>query len=316
MNKSIPPQNIKQNKQQAPIAAVIQLNTQDDVAENIKRIAYWVKRAKEQGAALAVLPENCIYMPKVQGQAKLIAEALGAGHVQSELAGIAKENKLWLIVGAFPTWDAAAGSVKDSTKGSPKDSHKAFQTSLVYNESGKLVAHYHKRHLFDVTLPSGGSDSSQHNSHNNHSSQPKAESYRESDAFLRGQYNQYVDTPIGRIGLTICYDLRFPEQYRALTEQGCALFSIPAAFTHATGAAHWEVLMRARAIENQCYVLASAQTGTHPSGRQTWGHSMIINPWGEVLAVLADGEGVICATIDLPALTRLRAQFPVLTHRQ
>lgn len=262
--------------------AAIQLNSQDNIAENIEKIDFWVGQAKLKGAKLALLPENCAYMAKVQGDTKNIAEPLGVGETQQSFSAIAAKYSIWLMVGAFATIDNG----------------QVYQTLLVYDDAGLLVAHYHKRHLFDVTLPDG------------------QESYRESDAFTAGQNIQLVETPVGRLGLAVCYDLRFPEQFRALVKEGATTLVLPAAFTYRTGQAHWEVLLRARAIENQCYVIAAGQTGLHPGDRQTWGHSMVISPWGEILSVLPDGEGVVATEIDLSLLTTQREVFPALQHRK
>lgn len=261
--------------------ASIQLNSSADINENLAVIDRLVLDAKNRGAALALLPENCISMSKTQDEARTIAEPLGNGHVQNALANIAHQHDIWLLVGSFPIIE----------------NNSLYQTLLVYDNRGTLQAHYHKRHLFNVTLPDG------------------KESYRESDTFDSGKNLCVIETPAGKVGLTICYDLRFPEQFRQLIDLGAEIFVSPAAFTYVTGKAHWEVLLRARAIENQCYLIASAQFGTHASGRQTWGHSMIINPWGDVLSKLDDGEGVITAEIDLHALQHQRKVFPVLVHR-
>lgn len=262
--------------------AAIQLNSNDKIATNMGQIDFWVGKAKAKGAKLALLPENCVYMAAVQGDTKRIAEPLGAGEIQQGFSTLAAKYAIWLVVGAFATIDNG----------------KVYQTLLVYDDLGQLVTHYHKRHLFDVTLPNSG------------------ESYRESDAFTAGDTLKLVDTPIGRIGLAICYDLRFPEQFRELVAQGATTLLLPAAFTYRTGKAHWETLLRARAIENQCYVIAAAQTGSHPGDRETWGHSMVINPWGEVLSSLPEGEGFVTADIDLASLAHQREVFPVLKHRR
>ncbi|PIE44969.1 MAG: hypothetical protein CSA45_04910 [Gammaproteobacteria bacterium] len=263
------------------VIAAIQLNSDDNINLNIDKIDFWVSKAKQQGASIVLLPENCAYMAQVQGDSKKIAEPLGNGAVQSEFANIAKNNDIWLIVGAFPT-------IEDNL---------VYQTLLVYNHLGQLVEYYHKCHLFNVTLPDS------------------EESYRESDAFAYGKEYKVVDTPIGRIGLAICYDLRFPEQFRQLVDKGATSFVLPAAFTYHTGQAHWESLLRARAIENQCYVIASAQVGKHPGGRKTWGHSCIIDSWGKVQSCLQNEEGLIVSDINLETVTRERHVFPVLTHR-
>lgn len=262
--------------------ASIQLNSSDDINENLAAIDRLVGEAKNQGAALVLLPENCAFMGKHQSQTREVAEPLGNGPVQGAFSAIAKTHDVWLIVGAFAT----------------RDDNTIYQTLLVYNDAGVLVDYYHKRHLFNVTLPN------------------ENESYRESDAFDYGKDIKVVDSPIGRIGLAICYDLRFPEQFRTMVNEGAEIFVLPAAFTYSTGKAHWEILLRARAIENQCFVIASAQTGVHASGRETWGHSMIIDSWGSILDQQPEGEGIVLADIDLTELRRQRQVFPTLSHRR
>lgn len=263
------------------IIAAIQLNSNAVIQDNLARIEFWVEKASQAGAKVVLLPENALYMAEVQGQSKSIAEPLGNGKVQTTLGEYAQKHQVWLLVGAFPTID------KEST----------FQTLLVYNDKGDLVEHYHKRHLFNVTLPD------------------TQESYRESDAFEAGSEYKVIDTPVGKIGLAICYDLRFPEQFRNLVEQGAEVFVLPAAFTYVTGKAHWETLLRSRAIENLCYVLAAGQTGKHPGGRETWGHSMIVSPWGTIVDCLPEEEGFVMATIDREEQQRQRTVFPALSHR-
>ncbi|MGY0400138.1 MAG: carbon-nitrogen hydrolase family protein [Ostreibacterium sp.] len=267
--------------------AAIQLNSLDNIAHNLKKINQQVQEAKQTGAKLVLLPENAVFMSAVQDASKQIAEPLGAnavegGVVQSALSDIAKKQCVWLFVGAFPTIEKGV----------------IYQTLLVYDDRGQLIDYYHKRHLFDVTLPDN------------------AESYRESDAFTQGKDIKVVSTPWGRVGLSICYDLRFPEHFRAMIDLGAELLLVPAAFTNETGQAHWEVLLRARAIENQCYVLASGQTGCHPNGRKTWGHSMAINPWGKVIDCLSSGEGFVIADWDKVSMQEQRSLFPVLKHHQ
>ncbi len=261
--------------------AAIQLNSNDCIQENFQKITYWVEEAVKAGAAVVLLPENALYMAEKQGESKTIAEPLGQGEVQADLANLAKQHGVWLLVGAFPTIEHG----------------EVFQTLLVYDNNGDLVEHYHKRHLFNVTLPDTN------------------ESYRESDAFSSGEMYKVVDTPVGKIGLAICYDLRFPEQFRELVSMGAEIFVLPAAFTYATGKAHWEVLLRSRAIENLCYVVASGQVGKHPCQRETWGHSMIVNPWGEIQSQLPTGEGFVISTVDLDAQKHQRTVFPALEHR-
>lgn len=262
--------------------ATIQLTSSDNLDKNLSTIEQLVGDAAAKGAKIALLPENCAFMGKAQSQTKDIAEPLDDGPVQKAFAEIAQKHRIWLIVGAFAT-------IENDT---------IYQTLLVYDDAGNFVEHYHKRHLFNVTLPD------------------KNESYRESDAFDYGDEIKVIMTPFGNIGLSICYDLRFPEHFRELVDLGAELFVLPAAFTYNTGKAHWETLLRARAIENQCFMIASGQVGTHASGRQTWGHSMIINPWGDILGELPEGEGIVTADIDLDMLKKQREVFPALEHRR
>lgn len=262
--------------------AAIQLTSTDQIDENLMTIERLVNTAKAQGAKLVLLPENCVFMGKYQGATKDIAEPLGEGMIQDAFAKIAQAYKIWLIVGAFATIENNA----------------IYQTLLVYDDMGNFIDHYHKRHLFNVTLPD------------------KKESYRESDAFEYGDAVKVIVTPFGNIGLAICYDLRFPEHFRELLDLGAEIFVLPAAFTFETGKVHWEALLRARAIENQCFMIASGQVGRHVSGRRTWGHSLIINPWGDILSELTESEGVIIAEIDLAELQHQRKVFPALEHRR
>ena len=228
---------------------------------------------------LVVLPENFGLMG-LRARDKLDAqEQDGDGPQQEFLARMAAKHRLHLIGGSIPI---ACG-----------DPSRARQTLLVYGPDGSRVARYDKIHLFRFT-------------HGD-------EDYDEAQTIVAGSAPTSFVAPCGNVGLSICYDLRFPELYRALGE--LALIVVPAAFTARTGEAHWETLLRARAIENQCYVLAAAQTGTHPGGRLTWGHSMLVDPWGDVIAALADGEGIVAADVDPARLADVRTKLPALSHR-
>ena len=265
------------------VVAALQLNSGNDREANLATAGHLLKLAAERGARVAVLPENFSLMAARDAERRAHAEADGAGPVQDFLASSAERLKLWVIAGSVPI-AAAPGA-------------RSAQACLVYDADGKRAARYDKIHLFDVELPD------------------RAESYRESATMAPGDKVVTVDTPAGRLGLSICYDLRFPELYRRLERAGAKWLIVPAAFTAATGAAHWEPLLRARAIENLCYVVAAAQVGSHPSGRQTFGHSLIIDYWGRVLTQLPEGEGVITAALDLEAQAEARRKFPALTHR-
>jgi nitrilase len=265
--------------------AAIQMNSTPHPAENLATAARLLREAAEAGAVLAVLPENFACMGAKETDKLAFAEPYGDGTIQRWLADTARALKLWIVAGTVPV-------------AVPGDPGRVFAASLVYNSDGENVARYDKIHLFDVVLPNG-------------------EKYLESRTIAKVEPGYtVVDTPAGRLGLSVCYDLRFPELYRRLAEAGAEILSVPAAFTAKTGEAHWEILLRARAIENQCYVIAPGETGSHAGGRATWGHSMIVGPWGEVLAVREAGEGIALATVDLEKLRDLRTSFPNLAQRR
>lgn len=259
--------------------AAIQMISTPSVSENLATARRLVAQAASQGAMLVVLPEYWAIMGQHETDKLGHAEQPGSGPIQDGMAQMAREHGIWLIGGTLPLVSPEAG--------------KVLNTTLVYDPQGAPAGRYDKIHLFGFTRGE--------------------ESYNESRTIVAGAQVRSVDTPVGKVGLSICYDLRFPELYRALGD--CALIVVPAAFTHTTGRAHWEVLLRARAIENQCYVLASAQGGVHPNGRRTWGHSMLIDPWGDVKAVLDEGEGVVSGQIDPVFLAGVRASLPALAHR-
>ena len=259
--------------------AAIQMISTPSVSENLATAKRLVAQAASDGAMLVVLPEYWAIMGQHEKDKLGHAEQPGSGPIQDGMAQMAREHGLWLIGGTLPLVSPEAG--------------KVLNTTLVYDPQGAPAGRYDKIHLFGFTRGE--------------------ESYNESRTIVAGAQVRSVDTPVGKVGLSICYDLRFPELYRALGD--CALIVVPAAFTHTTGRAHWEVLLRARAIENQCYVLASAQGGVHPNGRRTWGHSMLIDPWGEIKAVLPEGEGVVSGEIDLLFLAGVRESLPALAHR-
>ena len=269
--------------QETICVAALQMSSGGDRDVNLATADRLLRAAVARGARLAVLPENFSLMAQRDADRRALAEADGAGPVQEFLARTARELRLWIVAGSVPLANAPG--------------ERPFQTCLVYDASGARVARYDKIHLFDVELPD------------------RAESYRESAHMAPGNKVVALDTPAGRLGLSICYDLRFPELYRALQAAGAQWFVVPAAFTAATGEAHWEALLRTRAIENLSYVVASAQCGTHPNGRRTWGHSLIVDYWGRVLSQLPEGEGVVTAIIDRSAQAAARRRFPALSHR-
>ncbi len=267
--------------------ATLQMQATPDVNRNLDAARRLLANAAAQGAGLAVLPEYFCLMGHGD-EAKLhIAEADGEGPIQAALSAMALEHGVWLVGGTLPLRTT--------------DPTHARNTCLVFNPEGERVARYDKIHLFRYANA--------------------RESYDEGRTLQAGDKPVTFTAGALRVGLSICYDLRFPELYRALGgasgESPCDIITVPAAFTHTTGQAHWEILLRARAIENQCYVIASAQSGRHENGRRTWGHSMIIDPWGEVVAQCeADGEGVAVADLDLQRLQAVRSQLPALTHRR
>jgi nitrilase len=260
--------------------AAVQMVSSPDVADNIARARRLLAVAAGRGAQLVTLPEYWPIMGLSDTDKVAHAETPGNGPIQDFMAQAAREHGIWLIGGTLPLVSGEDG--------------KVLNTTLVYDPQGQPVGRYDKVHLFGFSK--GG------------------ESYDEARTIVPGEGVSSFEAPFGRVGLAICYDLRFPELFRAMGE--CALIVVPAAFTHTTGQAHWEVLLRARAIENQCYVLASAQGGKHPNGRRTFGHSMLIDPWGEVKAVLNEGEGVVSGEIDPVFLASVRESLPALKHRK
>jgi nitrilase len=255
-----------------------------DVAENLAAAGALLREAKEAGAEVACLPENFCFIGLKDADKLGVAEPDGRGPVQAFLSDIARELSMWVLGGTIVLRS--------------EDERRVTNTSLLFDAAGKRVARYDKIHLFDVTIPG------------------REEQYRESNHVAPGRRVVLADTPVGRLGMTVCYDMRFPELYRELVAGGAEWLSMPAAFTVPTGRAHWETLLRARAIENLCYVVASAQVGTHTSGRETYGDSIIVDYWGQVLARLPKGSGVITADIDLAKEAETRARFPALDNRQ
>jgi nitrilase len=264
-------------------AAALQMNTIADVHANLEQARALLEEARAQGAALAVLPENFPFMGARKQDKLAVAEAKGNGPIQDFLSAIARRLSLWIVAGTVPL------QIEGEKRVAP--------ASLVYDAQGNLVSRYDKIHLYDVDVPD------------------RAESYRESATVAPGRQSIVVDTPIGRVGLAVCYDMRFPELFRQLSKEGAQIFTLPSAFTVPTGRAHWETLLRARAIENLCYVIAPGQSGFHADGRETYGDTMIVDYWGRVLGRLPRGSGVVVADIDLAAQARVREEFPALKHR-
>lgn len=264
--------------------AAVQMTSGADVDANLADAGVLVSRAVSGGAGLVALPENFGLIGARERDKLAHVEADGEGPMQDFLAGTARDHGIWLVGGSVPLETAGGDRVR--------------QSLLVYDDRGRRVARYDKIHLFDVELDNG-------------------ETYRESGTIEPGDAVVSVDSPFGRLGLSICYDLRFPELYRRLVEQGATVLLVPSAFTLATGRAHWESLLRARAIENLAHVIAPAQGGTHNNKRETWGHAMIVDPWGAVLdEVVGQEPGVAIAEVDTGRLGRTRKQFPALDHRR
>ena len=267
------------NRQNARIAG-LQMVSGPRVGENLRTATHLVDEAVAQGAQLLVLPEYFPIIGAADADRVRARETPGSGPVQDWLATTAQRHGIWLIAGSIPL----AATVPDKMRNS----------ALVYNPAGECVARYDKIHLFGFRKGD--------------------EAYDEAAFIEAGNQPLAVDTPFGRIALSICYDLRFPELYRALAPVDLIL--VPAAFTDTTGRAHWEVLLRARAIENQCYVLAVGQGGRHENGRQTHGNSLIVDPWGEILDRKQKGPGVVIAELDHQRIAEIRASLPALAHRK
>ena len=263
--------------------AALQTTSGDDIARNLDAAAELVDAAKTGGATLAALPECFALMARDKRQLRACAEDFGGGAIQDFMRRLARESGLWLIAGSVPLRSA--------------DASRVCNALLVFDDRGECRARYDKIHLFDIDLKGG-------------------EQHHESDYTMPGRACVTQASPAGVLGLSVCYDLRFPELYRRLVAAGATVLLVPSAFTVLTGRAHWETLLRARAIENACYVIAPAQVGAHSNGRVTYGHSVVIDPWGEVLAERADGTGVVFADLDDRRVANIRAQLPSLSHRR
>jgi predicted amidohydrolase len=259
--------------------AAVQMVSGVDVKNNLHQASLLISQAADSGAKLVSLPEYFCFMGTADHQKLDIKEQPGTGLIQDFLAEQAAKHRIWLAGGTMPL--------------ACPDPRRVFNTTFVYDPDGKSISRYDKIHLFNFKRDT--------------------ESYDESIAIQPGESAQTVDLPWGKVGLSICYDLRFPELYRAMGPVDLIL--VPSAFTYTTGKAHWELLLRARAIENQCYVLAAAQGGVHENGRRTWGHSMLIDPWGDIIDVLPEGPGVVRGTIEPERLTQVRTSLPALRHR-
>ncbi len=264
--------------------AAIQMASSPNLGANLIEAERLISDAAKSGARLIVLPENFAIMGLAEEDKLKVKELPGCGPVQEFLSEQALKHNVWLVGGTIPL--AAASD------------DKVYASCLVINAQGEQVARYDKIHLFDVEIEENG------------------ESYTESETLQAGDHITVVDTPFGKLGVAICYDLRFPEMFRAMVSQGVEIIAIPSAFTAITGKAHWDVLVRARAIENLSYVIAAGQGGYHFGGRETHGDSMVVDMWGNVLDRLYRGSGVVIADIDLTQLQSMRASFPSLEHRR
>ena len=263
------------------ILAAVQMASSPNVSGNLLEAGRLIETAANQGAHLVVLPENFALMGLKETDKLQVAEIEGSGPIQEFLSRSAERHRLWLVGGTIPL---------------RCDSGKVRAACLVFDDKGRRIGRYDKIHLFDVSVP--GTE----------------ESYQESATIEAGEDALVIDTPFGRLGLSVCYDIRFPELYRQMAAVGMDLLAVPSAFTARTGAAHWEILVRARSVENLCYTIAANQGGFHMNGRETYGHSMIVDPWGAIMSSLAQGSGVVTAQFDRDRLEKVRAAFPALTH--
>lgn len=265
--------------------AAIQMTSGDDVKENLMMAKKLIAEAAATGVGLVVLPEMFATMGMDQEEKIKLRETSGSGLIQDFLHAEALRHGIWIVGGTIPI------TVPDSDI-------QSRAACLVINDKGEDVARYDKVHLFDVHL------------------RASQENYLESKTIEPGDRVVVLDTPFGRLGLAVCYDIRFPEMFRRMQAQDVEIIALPTAFTYTTGAAHWDILVRARAIENLSFLVAACQTGVHPNKRKTYGHSMIVNPWGEVISTLETESGVISAEINLDYMHQLRQDFPVLLHRK
>ena len=264
--------------------AAIQMTSGHIVQDNLAAAGELLREAKDLGADIACLPENFSFIGLKDADKLKVAEPDREGPIQEFLRDTSRRLKLWILGGTTVIKGDSPSRVANA--------------SLLFDAHGKRVARYDKIHLFDVAIP--GRD----------------EKYLESKHVTPGRESVVADTPVGKLGMSVCYDMRFPELYRDLVSQGAEWLAMPAAFTVPTGRAHWETLLRARAIENLCYVVAPAQAGTHTNGRETYGDTLIVDYWGQVLSRLAKGSGVVISDMDLEKQAETRARFPALDNRR
>jgi len=288
----------------------LQLTSGADLLENIVKVRGMVEQAATMGAGLVATPENT-FLIEESGKDRVFYTQDEHPAVKAS-AEIARKNNIWLLIGSIAVLSdeyRVLSAEKENNKGndtksnfktsnsqlSTQNSALTYNRSLLFNPEGEIVAHYDKIHLFDVEVGDG-------------------QTYRESSRILPGGNAVIAETPWAKLGMTICYDVRFPQLYRALAKAGASIISVPAAFTQVTGEAHWHVLLRARAIETGCFIIAPAQTGTHAGNRKTYGHSLIIDPWGKIIADGGTEEGIISADIDLSEVAKMRGKLPNLQH--
>ena len=267
-----------------PKVAAVQMASGPNFDANLLEAERLIEQAAADGAQLVVLPENFAMMGMQDRDVLDYREDDGDGPIQAFIAERCRRHRLWLVAGTIPL--------------RCEDPERLAAACMLYDDRGERVARYDKIHLFDVTLVGSG------------------ESYNESATVRPGREAVVAETPFGRLGLAVCYDLRFPELFRALLDQGAELLALPAAFTAVTGKAHWESLLRARAIENLAHLVASAQGGYHLNGRETHGHAMILDPWGRILGQRAHGAGVVTAELNREDQKRLRETFPCIENRK
>lgn len=276
-------------------AAAIQMISSDSIEQNLLQVELLINSAVNKGANLILLPENFAFMGDATTSVLSIAEVEGAGVIQDKISQLASKHRVTIVAGTIPIFENSCIEADLEDKNTVK---KIKAASIMYGPDGKVIARYDKQHLFDVCIK--GSQ----------------EIYRESDTYSAGDDSVVVQTEIGKVGMSICYDIRFPEMFRQMHDKGVEIILAPSAFTEQTGRVHWEPLLRARAIENLCYVIAANQGGMHTNGRKTYGNSMIIDPWGRITSRIQSGAGVIVSEINLDLQKQIREDFPALEHRR
>ncbi len=262
---------------------LIQICASNDIEQNLNKLEAWLRQASEEGAELVLLPENFALMPNHASEKLATQETPGEGRVQGWLSRISAELKIWIVAGSFPIQS--------------DDKNRPFARCLIYNPQGQLDSYYDKIHLFYVAVS-------------------EQETYLESADTHAGHQPLIIEVAGVKIGISICYDVRFPELYRYFQSEGVELALVPAAFTLKTGQAHWELLLKSRAVENLFYVAAANQTGTHANGRQTYGHSLAVDPWGKLIGAMAEEEGLLVVDIEQAKLAAIRSRFPAHLHRK